>query len=118
MTFKMATTPTYWWPVTILMPAGGDKAGQTKEFKFDVEFARLDEDEMEAFNQRIRADKPTDRKIAREIVKRFRTAAGADTPAEVYADTESIEELIRVPTAGSAIVAAFFESRMLAAEKK
>ncbi len=115
--FELAQTPTYWWPVSLSLPKGGDSVGQTETIALEVEYHRLDEDGMDALLKRIERDKPADRELAPQLMRGFRHLPAPDAAKVAYSSPDDVRALLRVPGAGSAVVRAFFESRAPAAEK-
>lgn len=115
--FQLVQSPTYWWPVHVIQPTGGDQAGKVGTIVLEVEYHRLDEDGFDALCKQIAATKPKDRALAAQLMKAFRHQPEGSDSKVAYSSPEQVAQLLNVPGAGSAIVNAFFESRAPAAEK-
>ncbi len=108
---QLATMPAYWWPVEYVQPADG---GLAHVQAFEAQYRQLDQDEMDALQQRARAENLADTDLAREVVLGFRQVAdgqGADVPCT----PDSLAALLRMPGMGTTLWFTYAKSRTEAA---
>jgi hypothetical protein len=108
---KLDATATYWWPVDILAPKPDGSIGS---HPIKVLYARLDEDAHDKLQDEIREANLSDRVVAQRVMRGFEGVAGEDGVTLPWSD-ENRDALLSVPGVGTAIVAAFYQSRSQAA---
>lgn len=112
--FTLELSPTYFWPVKFAAPsADGAKVDQ---HDFDVEFKRLDADELKALMKRAAEKKLSDEQVAATLVvgwRGVRDKGGEPVPYTVG----NLNRLLNVLGLASAVMRAYFDSHAQAAEK-
>lgn len=113
--FTLDASPSYWWPVEVLVAAPGDQAGRVDKHDFEVEFNRLGVEEVEALNKRILAEKLADSAIVQLIARNWRKVVDAKGASLPWSE---LPVVLNVPGVAGAICEAFWKSRRPAEEKK
>lgn len=114
--FKLATTPTYFWSVTLGLPNDDDRVDTAK---FDIQFKRVSQDEFDEMHDRVHALKEpllNPRDFVRSVVVGWRGVHDGDG-TELPFTAGALEKLLNVNGAAMAIAKAFFASVHKAAEK-
>jgi len=111
--FKLALSPSYFWPVTFQLPTDG---GVHEEHTFEARFKRMGETELEALVKDIREKGLSDLQVAERILEGWRGVQapdGSDLPVTAAAK----HALLRVQGLPTAVVMAFFDSLGKARQK-
>lgn len=103
--FKIKQTPTFFWPVEVLVPADG---GKFDKHTFDAEFKRLDQDQLKAMRERIERREVTDDIFVREVLVGWRGIV--DGEADLPFSETSLRQVLQVPNAAASVVLAFTEA--------
>lgn len=114
--FKIAASPTYWWRVKLQRAAAGEQAGQLETVDFEVEFVRMDDDELAAFGARSKAEGLSLAQMCGQVVRNWRNVIGEDGASLPYAAPQAAR-VFAIAGVGAAVIDAFFASRLPAAEK-
>jgi len=103
--FKLNQTATYFWPVTVAVPADG---GRHEKETFDGEFRRMSQSRLKDLQAQIEAGKMTDDGFVREVLVGWKgvTSGGEDVPFSASA----LDQLLDIPQVAASIVVAFAES--------
>lgn len=105
MALKINQSATFWWPVSVNLPADG---GRFEKQTFDVEFARLKVSESDRLVADIVGGTRTELDGFRDLVKGWRGVL--DDGAEVPFTDGALQQLLEIPTIGPAILSAFKEA--------
>lgn len=108
--FKLTQSPAYWWPVELLTVSPEGQVGSTE---IEVQYARLTEPELEALHAQVRELRLGDDVVAERLMRNWRKVGDDDT--EMPFTPENCARFLGVPGTGSAVVAAFYQSRSQAA---
>lgn len=103
--FKIKQTPTFFWPVEVLIPTDG---GKFDKQTFDAEFKRLDQDQLKALRERIERREVNDDQFVREVLVGWRGVNDGD--AELPFSETAVRQVLLVPNAAASIVLAFTEA--------
>jgi hypothetical protein len=114
--FRLKHTPTYWWTVKVPVAAGGEVAGKVEVMDFDVEFVRMDEDELKALNVELIEQNLLDKDLCTRIVKNWRGVIGDDGQSLPFS-AETFTAVLKLANVAPCLARAFYESRQPAALK-
>jgi hypothetical protein len=103
--FKIAQSPTYYWPVKVRVPADG---GQWEEHTFDAKFKRLPQSEVDAMRADVLTGNASDVPLARKLLVGWKGVTIGDDEAPFSETTR--DQLLEVPGVATAVVVAFVES--------
>lgn len=103
--FKIVTSPTYTWPVTVELPADG---GKTEKATFDAEFKRLTQTRVDEIRQAVERGEMRDADLAREAMVGW--SGVVDESGPVPYSENAREQLLNIPTVATAIVMALLGS--------
>jgi hypothetical protein len=110
--FKIAITETYVAPVTVQIP------GEKSPRKFDLEFLRRSQAEIEALVAKIKDGALTDAQLCHEVVVGWPARNITDSEGtDVAFSTDALDRLLGIYPLPSAIVQAYFNSISSAREK-
>lgn len=105
MSFSVALSETYSATVSVQLP--GDKAVR----KFDLEYFRKSQDEIESLIARAKSRELNDKQFAREIVSGWKDRQVLDEEGNaVEFSAQALEDLMSIYPVPSAIVEAFYTS--------
>lgn len=105
--FKLDLSSTYWWPVQFAVPEVDGL--HLQDMSFEAQFRRHSQAQLDALRARIVEKNLSDTDIAREVVAGWRKVVG-DDGGDIPFSAETLNRLLAVPAAGSAIMKAFYES--------
>ena len=103
--FKIVTTPTYTWPVTVELPTDG---GKTEKATFDAEFKRLTQSRVDEIKKAVERGEMTDADLAREALVGWSGVVDGDGPVP-YSESAR-DQLLDIPMVATAIVMALLGS--------
>lgn len=103
--FKIVHSPTYAWPVSVELPAGG---GKTEKATFDAEFKRLTQSRIDEIRQAVERGEMRDCDLAREALIGW--AGVVDCDGEVPYSEKARDQLLDIPMVSTAIVMALLGS--------
>lgn len=106
--FNFMKSAAYWWPVTIRVPAEDDIA-KRQVITFEVQFPRETTEQINVRRAAVAVNGLDDPAYARGLVIGFRKLYAPDD-TEVPFNADSLEALIKVPGAGTAIAMAHADS--------
>lgn len=94
MQFVLTTTHLYWWPVKVSIPhPDADKAGETLEMEFKMQFASLPRDEADRLSETLKTDPYADiKRVARNWDENVVDGKGKAIPFSA----EALDELLRI----------------------
>ena len=103
--FKIVSTPTYSWPVTLELPADG---GKTERQTFDAEFKRLTQTRVDEIRLAVERGEMRDSELAREVMVGWSGVVDGDGP--VPFSEKSRDQLLDIPQVSGAVVMALLGS--------
>ena len=113
MALKIKQSPTFFWPVTVMVPMDG---GRFDKQTFDVEFARLAVSEADKLVASIVSGERTEFDGYRDMIKGWRGVV--DDGTEVPFSEDALRQLREIPTLGPAVLAAYREATSEVARRK
>jgi len=102
--FKISHNATYFWPVTVELPADG---GKFEKHTFDAQFKRLPQKRLDEIFDRNAEVKDSD--VITEILVGWKGIVDDQGNEVVYSETNR-DELLQIARVRSGILAAFLES--------
>lgn len=106
MALQIKLSPTFWWPVSVTLPAAD--GCQTEAQTFEVEFARIKVSEANTLVDEIINGKRPEIDGFRELVKGWRGVLSDNE--EVPFTDGALQALLEIPSMGPAIILAFREA--------
>ncbi len=103
--FKIASSETYSWPVTVSVPTDG---GLLKAHTFTVQFKRIPQSRIEEIAAGPRG--VSDREYAREFVAGWGSDVLDEQDVPVPFSVPALTQFLDIPGMATAIVLAYFES--------
>lgn len=103
--FKITTSPTYTWPVSVEFPVDG---GKTEKATFDAEFRRLTQSRVEEIRSAVERGEMKDTDLAREALVGWTGVVDTDGPVP-YSESAR-DQLLEIPMVATAIVVALLNS--------
>lgn len=111
--FKTDQSASYTWPVAVDMPGDG---GKRATHKFDAQFKRLSQSEIESLMRRVNSGETGDGALLAEVLLGWKGVQDEDG-AELPFSEGNREKLLNVYPVRPAVVAAFFDSIRTGREK-
>ena len=105
MAFVLKQTTSYFWPVTVEMPADG---GRFEKQTFDAEFRRMNQSRIETIMADAVASQNRDVDVASEVMVGWKGIT--DQGDEVPFSEKSKADLLDMPLVASAVIKAWMES--------
>lgn len=107
MAFKLSQSPTYSWPVSILIPTDGHR----EKFTFTGKFNRLKQSRIAQLVAMSKSedDPISDVELLGEILGGWDDVVGDDGKAVPFS-TVALKQMAELPTVASQIATAYFES--------
>lgn len=106
--FVLKLNPTYQWPVSFKVPADG---GEYTELEFTAIFNRMNKQWLVDVDEKIKADTLKQDGLVGEVLAGWKGIMDPAQPEQELDFTpKTLKELLKIPGAGPAIVAAFFAS--------
>jgi hypothetical protein len=105
MAFVLKQTTSYFWPVTVEMPADG---GRFEKQTFDAEFRRMNQSRIETIMADAVASQIRDVDVASEVMVGWKGIT--DQGDEVPFSEKSKADLLDMPLVASAVIKAWMES--------
>jgi hypothetical protein len=113
MALKLSQSPTFWWPVTVMVPVDG---GRHDKQSFDIEFARLSVSESEKLVSGIVSGEISEFDGFRQMVKGWRGVV--DDNGDVPFSETILRQLLEIPTMAIAIIQAYKDANSEVARRK
>lgn len=120
MAFKLSISPTYTWPIKIVLPEDG---GHRSVHTFDGQFKRLSQSRIDEIRAMVRDqergrvdDDYSDQDAAREILVGW-DGVNDDAGKPIAFSEAALGQLLEIPTVAGQIVKAWFESLQEAKRK-
>lgn len=111
---KISQSPTFLWPVTVMVPVDG---GKHEPASFDVEFVRMPQSQVVALLSEVQEGKVSEVDGLLRIVRGW--AGVVDENGEVPFSEDALRMLVdRFSTAGAEILRAFGDARSELARRK
>lgn len=104
--FVLTKTVTYYWPVSIQVPADG---GSFSKESLELKFKRIAQSRLNELMEGAKDESVKDEDFAREVVVGWRGVSD-DAGNEIQFSDEGLKALLDIPTMGSAIVISYLES--------
>lgn len=120
MAFKLSVSPTYTWPVKLVLPEDG---GHRSVHTFDAQFRRLSQSRIDEIRALVRDmergridDDYSDQDAAREVLAGWDGITDDNDKAIPFSES-ALKTVLEIPTVAGQIVKAWFESLQEAKRK-